>query len=245
PRLEEHDFYFTVGQNIGASDCVIPSGNIAWRHTRPPVVMDEWRNGNSGETGNGQVARFTTVGSWPGPYAPIPYAGKTHGIKRHDCRKLPQLAPREAPDCDLALHIHPADHKDLDALREHGWQIVDPKKVDASPDAYRNYVQSSSAEVSAAQGVYVHSNSGWFSDRTACYLASARPALVPGTRLSRHLPLGEGLLGFRTVEEAVEGAQSITRDYTRHRRAARRLAEEYFDSDKVIGCLLKETGIEP
>src|SRR5262249_43332716 len=163
------------------------------------------------------------VGSWRGPYGPIQYAGKTYGIKCHEFRKFIELPRRAATDCELALNIHPADHKDLDALREHGWQIVDPKKVAASPDAYRNYVQSSSAEVSAAQGVYVHSNSGWFSDRTACYLASARPALVQDTGLSRHFPLGEGLLAFRTVEEAVEGAQRITRDYPRHRRAARRL----------------------
>ncbi len=245
PRLNHHDFYFTIGRNIGAADCVIPTSDITWRHTRPPVVLDQWDDVKSPENADHPFDRFTTVGAWRGPYGPVQYRGKTYGVKGHEFRKFIELPQRESSQFELALNIHPADHKDLEALRHHGWQIVDPKQVADSPDAYRHYVQTSGAEVSAAQGAYVQTNSGWFSDRTACYLASGKPALVQDTGLARHYPLGEGLLAFRTIDEAVEGAQRIVGDYPRHCRAARRLAEDYFDSDKVVGGLLEEIGITP
>jgi len=241
-RLEDHDFYFTVGQNIGETDCVIPTGNIHWRHTRPAVVLDEWRTGGPSKSGEG-FDRFTTVGAWRGAYAPIQYQGKSYGIKCHEFRKFIELPRRVSAQFEMALNIHPDDHKDLSSLQQNGWRVVDPKQVAGSPDTYRQYVQTSSAEVSAAQGTYVQSNSGWFSDRTACYLASGRPALIQDTGLDGHFPLGEGLLSFHTVEEATEAAQSISADYPRHCRAARSLAEEYLDSDKFIGSLLEEIGI--
>jgi hypothetical protein len=132
----------------------------------------------------------------------------------------------------------------LQALQTNGWQIVDPGQVADSPDAFRNYVQNSSAEFSVAQGVYVETNSGWFSDRTVRYLASGKPALVQDTGFTRHLPTGEGLISFQTIEEAAEGAARIERDYHRHCRAARGIAEDYFASEKVIPTLLQQINLE-
>jgi hypothetical protein len=146
---------------------------------------------------------------------------------------------------ELALDIHPAEQRDLSLLRQYGWRIVDPKVSASDPLSFRRYVQGSGAEFSVAQGIYVETNSGWFSDRTTRYLASGKPALVQDTGFSRNIPVGEGLLAFRTLDEAVAGAERIARDYENHCRAARALAEEYFDSDKVLSKLVEEIGIAP
>jgi len=239
-RLDGHDLYFTIGENIGTPACPIPTGNIRWRRTRPFVVMEHWPVSD-----NGALDRFTTVASWRGPYGPIKYGGKTFRLKVHEFRKFMEL-PRRAPEkFELALDIDPADGKDLNLLRRHGWQIVDPKVAAPDPHAFRRYVQASGAEFSVAKGIYVETESGWFSDRTVRYLASGKPALVQDTGFSRNYPVGEGLIAFRTLEQAVAGAERIARDYDKHCRAARALAETYFDSDKVLGQLIDEVGIAP
>ncbi len=127
-------------------------------------------------------------------------------------------------------------------LEGHGWRLVDPGHVAADPDAFRAFVQASGAEFSVAQGIYVETNSGWFSDRTVSYLAAGRPALVQDTGFSRTFPTGEGLLCFTTMEEAIAGAREILGAYERHSRAARALAKTFFDSDVVLGALVSEPG---
>src|SRR5207248_9933903 len=136
---------------------------------------------------------------------------------------IPQRVPRTF---EVALKIHPAESPDREALRRHGWKIVDPEQVVPDPVSFRRYVQGSGAEFSAAQGIYVETESGWFSDRTVRYLASGRPVLVQDTGFDGNLPAGEGLLAFRTVDEAVAGAHAIVEDYDRHTAAARAIAEE-------------------
>lgn len=239
-RLQGHDFYFTIGENIGTPGCSIPMGDIPWRPTRQPVVLEHWSvlPGNDG-------GRFTTVASWRGPYGPVEHGGRTLGLKVHEFRKLVELPGLCRQGFEIALSIHPEDGKDLDLLRCHGWHVVDPRIVAPDPLAFRRYVQASLAEFSVAQGVYVETGSGWFSDRTVRYLASGRPALVQDTGFSRNYPAGEGLVPFRTLEEAVAGAERIARDYDDHCRAARALAEAFFDSDKVLGRLAEEVGIAP
>jgi hypothetical protein len=239
-RLEEHDFHFTIGENIGTVACPIPTGNIRWRPTRQPVVLEHWPAGDAADPD-----RFTTVASWRGPYGPVQHGGKTLGLKLHEWRKFVALPSRVRQRCEAALDIHPADAKDLSLLVEQGWQIVSPQTVARDPAAFRRYVQGSGAEFSVAQGIYVETQSGWFSDRTARYLASSRPALVQDTGFGRNLPAGEGLVAFRTLEQAVAGAECIARDYERHRRAARALAEAYFDSNTVLGRLVEEIGVAP
>jgi hypothetical protein len=237
-RLEGHDFFFTVGENIGTPDCSVPTGDVLWRPVRRPVVFEEWPVYVAGRRD-----RFTTVASWRGPYGPVRHGDTTFGQKVHEFRKLVELPGLVPGTFEIALDIHPADGKDLDLLRRHGWQVVDPRAVVPNPQAFRRYVQSSAAEFSVAQGIYVQTESGWFSDRTVRYLASGKPALVQDTGFSRNFPVGEGLVAFRTLEQAVQGAERILRDYDRHCRAARALAEAYFDSDKVLGRVLEEVGV--
>jgi hypothetical protein len=231
-RLEGHELFFTVGERIGDPDCAIPSGGVEWRHLRQPVVLDEWPAASGGE-----ATRFTTIASWRGAYGPVEFGGRVYGLKVHEFRKVIEL-PRRLPfEFEIALDIHSGDHADLAALREHGWQVADPRAVVPDPASFRRYVRESGAEFSVAQGIYVETNSGWFSDRTAAYLASGRPALVQDTGFSRTLPTGEGLVAFTTMQEAVAGARAICGAYEQHSRAARALAETYFDSDHVLGAL--------
>jgi hypothetical protein len=237
-RLAGHDFYFTVGENVGTAACDIPTGNIHWRRTRPPVVLGEWPVCRSLEAGG-----FTTVASWRGAFGPVEQGDNRYGVKAHEFRKFIDLPQRAQQQFEIALSIDPGDEKDRDALTGHGWGLVDPILSAGTPDAFRCYVQNSGAEFSVAQGVYVETNSGWFSDRTTRYLASGKPALVQDTGFSRNLPMGEGLLAFRTLDEAVAGAAKIAHDYDRHSKAARQIAEEFFDARKVVGRLLEQIGL--
>ena len=237
-RLRNHHFYFTVGENIGKPHCSIPVMGIEWRPLPQPVVLDEWPVVN--DVGDvAAVRRFTTVGSWRGPYGRLTHEGGTFGLKAHEFRKFLALPTCSSLQFEIALDIHPADEADVESLIAHGWRIADPNSVAANPQVFRRYVQQSSAEFSVAQGIYVDTCSGWFSDRTVRYLASGKPTLVQDTGFGRTYPVGCGLLSFRTLADAVQGAERINRDYTAHSRAARAIAERFFDSDKVISTLLE------
>jgi hypothetical protein len=233
--LDGHDHFFTVGESIGTPGCRVPTGGISWRPVRPPVVLDEWPRANGGDPD-----RFTTIGSWRGAYGPIEYEGETLGLKVHEFRKVIDLPEKVDLDFEIALDIHPDDAKDLNALRNHGWRIVDPKATVPDPASFRRYVQDSGAEFSVAQAIYVKAEVGWFSDRTVRYLASGKPALVQDTGFTRNYPVTEGLVAFRTLEEAAEGARLISAAYEAHSEGARGLAERYFDSDKVLERFLEE-----
>jgi len=180
------------------------------------------------------------VATWRGPYGRVEHAGRTYGVKLDEFRKVLPLPRRSGHTFELALDVHPDEGRDLAALREHGWRLVDPREVAGDPGLFRHYVQGSGAEFSVAQGIYVETSSGWFSDRTTRYLASGKPALVQDTGFSQTIPTGDGLLTFRTLDEAVVGAEAIAADYDRHARAARAIAEEYFDSDKVLARMLED-----
>lgn len=233
-EIPPHDVHFTIAENIGRAGCSIPVAGIEWRITRPPVVLDEWPVAPADER------RFTTVATWRTPYGRVEHDGRTYGNKLDEFRKVLPLPRRSGHTFELALDIHPDEGRDLTALREHGWRLVNSREVAGDPDLFRQYVQGSGAEFSVAQGIYVETNSGWFSDRTTRYLASGKPALVQDTGFSRTLPTGDGLVSFRTLEEAAAGAEAIVADYDRHSRAARALAEEHFDSDRVLGKLLED-----
>ena len=244
--LRAHDHYFTIGENIGAADCAIPTGGIAWEAVRQPVVMGDWAGEvGASPSGAARPVRFTTVANWRGPFGRVAFGGRTYGLKLHEFRKCIGLPRRAAGAAfELALDIHPAEVNDLELLRENQWRLSDPKEAAATPEKFREFVRGSDAEFSVAQGIYVETNSGWFSDRTTRYLAAGKPALVQDTGFSRRLPCGEGLVPFTTVDEAAAGAERIARDYEAHCAAARAVAEECFESGKVLRGMLARVGLE-
>lgn len=233
-RLADHDCYFTLGVNIGSQSCRIPTAGIPWQPIRVPVVLAEWP-----PVAAQTFDRFTSVASWRGPFGTINFDGTTYGPKAHEFRKFIDLPRKTGRKFGLALDIHPADWKDRQSLANAGWEVVSPE-LTATPDAFRDYVQSSSAEFSVAQPIYVGTNTGWFSDRSAAYLASGKPTLIQDTGFSRNLPTGDGLVAFTNLEEAIAGAEEIASNYAHHCRVARDLAQEYFDSDKILDKLLSQ-----
>ena len=229
-----HDRFVTVGEAIGQPDCTIPTCGLEWITSPQPVVLDRW------PAVPDRGARFTSIGSWRGPFGPIDYAGETYGLRVHEARRFADL-PHRVPDqeFELALDIDEADAADVELLRAGGWTLADPHEAAGDPGAYQRYVQGSLAELGIAKNLYVRSHSGWFSDRSICYLASGRPVLAQDTGFTRRYGSGEGLIAFTTVEEAAAGAREIAGDHERHSRAARALAERHFDSDKVLSSLLE------
>jgi hypothetical protein len=233
-----HDDFVTIGENIGRPDCSIPTCGLRWITTPQPVVLEHWP---SRPAQNG--ASWTSVASWRGAYGPVEYQGKTYGLRVHEFRKLAALPRRSKRPFEIALDIHPAETKDLALLADNGWSLVEPRRVAGDPWSYRSYVQVSRAEFLIAKGMYVQANSGWFSDRSLCYLASGKPVLAQDTGLRRLYPTGEGLLVYTTLDEALAGVEAVERDYARHTRAARAIAEAHFDSDNVLRRLLEKLSV--
>jgi hypothetical protein len=232
--LAGHDFYFTVGANLGRAECSIPTGGLDWHATRQPVPLDWWRVARGGAH-----ECFTTVASWRGPYGSVEVDGRTLGGKAHEFRRFVELPRRAEQRFELALDIDPSDAADAARLRDNGWRLVDPRAVAADPLLYRDYVARSGAEISISQSVYVATESGWFGDRSARYLAAGKPVLAQDTGLLRTLPTGQGLVTFTTLDEAVAGASAIASEYETHASAARTLAEEYFDGTVVVRRVLE------
>lgn len=236
-RLAGHDFYFTYGRNIGRHGCSIPTGGFDWLPTLPPVFLDEWP---VGEPVAGD--RFTTVGTWRGAYGRLEADGQLLGQKAHEFRELAPLPTLAPGRFELALAFDAADAADADLLRRTGWDVVDPASVANGLDDYRTYLVGSGAELSAAQGAYVATRSGWFSDRTAHYLACGRPAVVQDTGFGPDLAGGEGVLPFASLDEAVRQVRRLAASYDEHAQAARELAVRHFASDIVLGRLLEAVG---
>jgi hypothetical protein len=233
-----HDRFLTVGGRIGSADCGVPTVGLDWIPIRPPVELSEWPP----ESDRG--SRFTSVASWRGAFGPLEYEGRTLGLRVHEFRRFLELPERAPVEFEVALDIHEAEIDDLTALRSHGWELADPRQVAGDPWRYRDYIQRSGAELMIAKNLYVEMHSGWFSDRSACYLASGRPVLAQDTGLEGLLPTGEGLVTFSTLDEAVAGVEEIERDYERHSRAAREIAEEHFAAAKVLPRLLEQVGVQ-
>lgn len=239
--LEDHEVHFTVGENIGTELSSVPTDGLYWLPVRQPVLLDEWTAAEAPAE-----PRFTTVASWRGAFGSVEFAGRRYGPKAHQFRRFAALPADVPAPLEIALDIHAGDDADRRRLERRGWALVDPTEVAHTPGGFRDYVRGSGAEWSVAQGVYVETRSGWFSDRSARYLATGRPVVVQDTGLGRTLPVGEGLLTFRTLEEAAAAARDILRNYDRHRRAARRIAEEFFDARTVLtGFLERALGGRP
>jgi len=198
----------------------------------PPVVLSEWPAGAPVERD-----AFTTVGNWRA-YGSVVYQGVSYGQKAHSVRRFAGLPAKTRENLCMALGIHPDETEDVKLLAENGWTIVDPGVVAGTPDDYRQFVAGSKGELGIAKSGYVDSQSGWFSDRSVCYLASGRPVVAQDTGFARYLPTGEGLLAFEDENGAAALLDEVGADYRRHSLGARELAEDVFDSEKVLTRLL-------
>jgi hypothetical protein len=238
-RFGGHTHFVTVGQSIGTPASPVPTCGRDWIPTVPPVVLEHWPRSRA-DAGAGAGA-FTTVGNWRG-YGSVEHQGQHYGQKAHSMRELMPIPTRTDAVLRPALDVHPGETPDLEALDRNGWQLLDPAAVAHDPDSYRAFVAGSRAELGIAKSGYVLSRCGWFSDRSACYLASGRPVLAQDTGFPDHLPTGEGLLAFAGVDDAVAGIEEIRSSYELHAGAARALAEAHLDSDRVLTRLLDRVG---
>jgi len=230
-----HDLHVTIAENIGKEECSIPTCGLKWITWRQPIVLEQWPVQS---TLPAEGDAFTSIGSWRGPYASVEHRGKTYGLRVHEFRKFIALPALTGERFELALDIHTAEVRDISLLVENGWTLADPTVVASDAWRYRDYIQHSRGEFMATKGMYVETQGGWFSERSICYLASGRPVVAQDTGLSRLYPLGEGIVAFRTLDESVAAIAEVQGNYARHARAARDLAEAYFDSDKVLTDLL-------
>jgi hypothetical protein len=235
--IERHTHCVTVGQSIGREGCPIPTCGRSWIPTLPPVVLEHWPAAGPPPA----AGAFTTVGHWRS-YGSIEHGGIHYGQRAHSLRGLADLPRQSGARFELALGIHPEEVDDLELLRRGGWRLLDPGKVAATPARYAEFIRASKAELSIAKSGYVASRSGWFSDRSACYLASGRPVVAQDTGFSDFLPSGEGLLAFDDTAAAATAVAAIEDDLDLHGRAARRLAEEHLDARKVLPRLLDRLG---
>ncbi|HEY7310218.1 MAG TPA: glycosyltransferase [Gemmataceae bacterium] len=231
----EHDLYYTVGGNIGSSRCSLPTLGICWRPIRNPVLLDWW-------SPPGPIARdrFTTVADWRS-YGYLEHDGAVLGPKAEEFRKFLDLPLLTGEPFEIVLNIDPQD-PDLALLQSRGWKIEKPEVV-CTPEDYRDYVAGSLGEFSCVKGGYAGTRCGWFSDRSACYLAAGRPVVLQSTGFEDLLPTGEGLFAVKTPAEAAEAIRAVRRDYALHSRAAQAIAREHLDADKIARGLLAEAGI--
>ena len=251
-RVNAHDVHFTVGECIGQG---LPTTGHRWYATKHPIVLSEWRS--SGPHRN----TFTTVMNWTS-YKPINYRGQTYGQKDVEFVKFMTLPEHVYPmQLEVALpKLHHVSWQgnyetvsdrlraligtDLrwtpqDILKQLGWRIADATDTCGDFNTYRRYIQTSKGEWSIAKNAYVKAKSGWFSGRSACYLAAGRPVIVEDTGFDSVLPIGDGVLSFKTLEEAESDIREVEANYNRHANAATEIAEAYFDSDKVLARLLE------
>jgi hypothetical protein len=235
--FDQFNSFFTIGQNVGRRGFRVPTRGIDWQAILPPVVLDLWPP-HIDET----CRRFSTIADWWGKQY-VRFEGQYYGSKREEFLRFVRVPVEANQTIEVALTLHPGDHREIGLLHRNNWRILDPYLYAGDIDSYREFIRYSRAEFSVAKSGYVRSRSGWVSDRSACYLASGKPVLVQSTGFEPYLPTGEGLLTFRTAREAVAGIESINRDYLAHCQAARRIAERHFESGVVLTSLLRQVGV--
>ncbi|HEX5365068.1 MAG TPA: hypothetical protein VFW63_00170 [Acidimicrobiales bacterium] len=235
--LDGHTHFVTLGPLLGRPGCPVPTLGRSWIPLVPPVSLPHWpvRPARPG-------GPFSTVASWRG-YGSIWHDGVHYGQKAHAARPLLDLPARTTQELCLALEIHPDEVEDIAALDRGGWRRVDPATVASSPEAFAEFVAGSKGELALAKLGYIEGRTGWFSDRSACYLASGRPVLAHDTGFAAHLPEGAGLVAFDGVESAADGLDRIGHDHAAHGAAARAVAAEHLDAGVVMRGLLDRLGV--
>lgn len=232
--IRRHSCFFTLAEAIGRPGCRVPTLGLTWHPTRAPIVLDDWRF-----TTPPLAAPFTTIMSWKiEPEAPV-VDGERFGGKDVEFERIVDLPARVGVPLEVAIS-GPAPRERLAAA---GWQVTSARRVSDTLEAYRGYIQRSLGEFSVAKNVYVATGSGWFSTRSASYLASGRPVVVQDTGFSAHLPSGPGLHPFRTADDAAAGLEAVLRDPVAAGRHAREIAAEHFDARRICERLLVDAGV--
>ncbi len=229
--VSRYDQYYTVGLSLGRGESTVPTLGLTWRPTFNPAVTDLFPY-------RPPPARspFTTVMMWK-PIGPIRYQGVAYGTKEMEFPKFIDLPHRTSIPLELAVGGMEACREEL---RRSGWQVRDGLEVSTTFDRWRQYISDSRGEFSVCKNYYVATHTGFFSDRSAAYLAAGRPVVMQDTGFSAHLPCGRGLFAVRNVDDAVAALEAIEGDYERHSRWARELACEYLEAEKVLARMLRE-----
>jgi hypothetical protein len=230
-----HDRFVTMGLLIGRGS-TIPTVGKEWIPSLPPVVLSFWPYSMP------ERPYFTSVLTWRGPFGPLERNGHKLGLRVHEFRRFANLPQLCRAKLELALDIDEADQSDVRLLVDSGWQLVDPRGVAEFPQDYQRYIHQSAGEFMVAKQMYVSTRSGWFSDRSACYLASGRPVVAQDTGWSTQLPAGTGLLAFADPDEAALGLNMVIDDHERHSRIAREIAVDCLSSTVVLPRLLDSIG---
>src|SRR5260370_19748782 len=232
--VPRHDFYFTIGETVGRPAAGLPDCGLPWIHFRPPVCLERWPY-----IFNPESSAFTTISNWDSSDWVVDGDEAYENTKRVAFLEFIELPRLPSQSLELALFLRTerdmAEWKDME---ERGWRIRHSREVAGTPETYQAYIQASRGEFSCAKRSYVRFQNAWISDRTICYLASGKPVVVQNTGISSFLPIGEGMFRFSTAEVAAGALASVTATYERHCRAARRIAETYFDAKRNIEILL-------
>jgi hypothetical protein len=233
-----HKLFFTYASNIGEPDCLLPTAGIDWHRTRPPVILDEWQE----SVRSNEPCAFTTVGTWRNKGNDVQIGDDTFFWSKHvNFVEVLEVVRRANQAIELAMDINSGP--DHDRALQCGFTFARVVPMSLDIDNYRTYISSSRGEFTATKDVYARTRSGWFSDRTACYLAAGRPVITQSTGFEKYIPTSEGLIAFRGPDDAVEAIKEVNCDYTRHSRAARNIAVEYFDALKLLGEMAEVIGI--
>jgi hypothetical protein len=230
--LSGHTAHATVGLCVGTASCPVPTGGLRWLHVLPPVVLDRWVPGPVREP------VVTSVGHWRS-YGSVEWSDVHYGQRAHSARRLLDVPARSPLPVRFALGISPQETADLERLDEAGWALVDPAVVAGTPDDYRAFVRGSAAELGIAKRGYVAGRTGWFSDRSACYLAAGRPVVAQDTGWSGVLPTGLGLHAYDDADGAVAALERVAADPAGASAAAHEVAREHLDARVVLGRLLE------
>jgi len=235
--LRPHCAYFTFGENYGQPDCLLPvSKDFAFQPTHQPVVVDFWRNWRDVKS-----ERYTTIGNWRQEWRDIRLGGETYSWSKHqEFLKFLELPSRTGQSFELALSGATAE--DCALLEQNGWHVRDALSLSGDAGTYRDYICGSRGEFTVAKDQNVRLRTGWFSDRSTCYLASGRPVLHQDTGFTDWLPTGEGVLAFFDLESVLDGIKRLEADYEFHSRAARRMAEDHFEAASVLSQMLEAAG---
>jgi hypothetical protein len=241
--LQKHHAHFTFGENVGQTDCPLPTGGFKWQPTRQPVALELWK---STPISNSTPIQFTTIANWETKGKDIVWKNQIYyWSKTFEFLKfsdLPRTLNSSKFSWELATDMN-RDPASKELFQRQGWSMTSPHSLSCDFDSYVRYIQQSHAEWTVAKDQYIRLKTGWFSDRSACYLAAGRPVVTQDTSFGKFIPTGEGLFAFKNINDIKNAIEAISADYSKHSEKAQEIAQEYFAAEKVVGKMLSHLGI--